>query len=72
MESASFIKEALYMRSRGQLAMDLLPEMPSTLGMDWYTAEFWVVSHPTLEPCDVSSVSFEHRYSHDADANRDF
>jgi hypothetical protein len=48
-------KRARRLRTRGKLTLHLLPELPSTLGLGRYAAEFWAGSHPSIRPCDVSN-----------------
>ena len=50
------VKDAQLMKVRRQLVMKLLPESPATLGLDRYASEFWVGSHPSIIPCDVSKT----------------
>ena len=60
------VSEAFLMKVRGQLTMSLLAEMPSTLGIDRYTSEFWVGSHPSLRPCDLSGKPLQTWFRSDA------
>ena len=36
---------------------ELTPFTPQTLGMDQYSVEHWIGSHPDFQPCDVAPVS---------------
>ena len=56
---------ARHMHRRGKLTLDLFPRLPSVWGTGRYAAEYWVGSHPTIRPCDVTSIrslrTFERR-----------
>lgn len=36
---------------------ELAPHNPQTLGMDHYSVEHWIGSHPDFQPCDIAPVS---------------
>jgi hypothetical protein len=48
------------MRRKNELTLDLLPSNEFSLGLHRFLFEFWVGSHPSVIPCDVSSHEFQH------------
>ena len=41
---------------RGAVTTELFQFTPQTLGLDQYSVEHWIGSHPNFEPCDVAPV----------------
>ena len=48
--------EALMERLRYRLVMTLQELRAGVFGIDRYSTEFWVASHPSVQPCDFSKV----------------
>lgn len=49
--------DALVSRLGNIFSTELIPFTPQTLGMDHYSVEHWIGSHPDFQPCDVAPVS---------------
>ena len=48
--------ETLVSQLRGATTTQLFPFTPQNLGLDQYSVEHWIGSHPDFEPCDVAPV----------------
>jgi hypothetical protein len=49
-------KEALLERLRYKLLMTLQELRAGVFGIDRYATEFWIASHPTIQPCDFAKA----------------
>lgn len=56
-EMNEIASDALVSRLRNVFSTELMPFTPQALGMDQYSVEHWIGSHPDLQPCDVAPVS---------------
>ena len=64
------VKDLLLMSVRNQIVLNhMFSPMPSSLGIDRYTNEMWIGSHPSLEPCSVSPDKHAWEYWLRADRN---
>ena len=48
--------DTLVSQLRGALTTDLFQFTPQNLGLDQYSVEHWIGSHPDFKPCDVAPV----------------
>jgi hypothetical protein len=50
--------DALVSQLRGAMTTELFQFTPQNLGLDQYSVEHWIGSHPDFRPCDVAPVIF--------------
>ena len=48
--------EILVSQLRGAVTTELFQFTPQTLGLNQYSVEHWIGSHPNFEPCDIAPV----------------
>jgi hypothetical protein len=52
----SIASEALVSQLETKFTTELLPFTPQNIGLDHYSLEHWIGSHPEFKPCDVAPV----------------
>ncbi|KAL7432313.1 hypothetical protein ACHAXH_002531 [Discostella pseudostelligera] len=50
--------DTLVSQLRRSITTELFEFTPQTVGLDQYSVEHWIGSHPDLEPCDVAPVRY--------------
>ena len=48
--------DSMIMNVRDKFSLSLFPFTPQTLGMQQYSVEHWIGTHPYLKPCDVAPL----------------
>ena len=48
------VRQFLLQRLRNQVTTGLFPDRMDYYGLDRYALDYWIGSHPSLEPCDLS------------------
>jgi len=56
-EMNDIASDALVSHLGNIFSTELTPFTPQTLGMDHYSVDHWIGSHPNIQPCDVAPVS---------------
>ena len=53
-----FVGKLLLRRLRQQSITSLFPDRPEYFGLDRYSTEAWIGSHPSIQPCELSTSSW--------------
>lgn len=61
------ITDLLWLRHRGILASRLFADRLDRFGLDRYSTEHWIGSHPTLQPCDMAAAPLRDWLKEDKD-----
>jgi len=48
------VRQLMFQRLRKQVTTSLFPDRMDYYGLDRYAIDYWIGSHPSLEPCDLS------------------
>jgi hypothetical protein len=57
-----YVGELLLRRLRSQLTTSLYPDQMDYFGLDRYAMEYWIGSHSSLTPCDLSSKRLDFNF----------
>jgi len=50
--------QLIFQRLRSQVTTSFFPDRMDYFGLDRYSIDFWIGSHPSLEPCDLTDKEF--------------
>jgi hypothetical protein len=59
------IGKILLAKIRMKLTMSLIPKLdrhPDYIGLDRYSIDYWISSHPHIHPCDLSDINHNYEY----------
>jgi hypothetical protein len=66
------VSKAMLLRLAGQIVTTTFPEdRKDRYGLDRYSTEHWIGSHPDIRPCDVGPKGF-HKYVTEPSDRKDF